>query len=206
MKKFGIVLKRSITNDVTPKDAMEIARHKSEHLFELVTYMLKESNNLYANTLTKELGYSQTGEATYKQGVYAIKKIITAHTKLNMEKADLSDGMGTRYNLISVKHLVDLLSAVYRDEAIRPLIMTALPEAGRSGSLQDRMKKTSLEGKIHAKTGSMHDISSLSGYLFVDNKHPLIFSIIINGIDKPLSHAKALEEEILMAVYQAQRY
>ena len=46
----------------------------------------------------------------------------------------------------------------------------------------------------------MHDISSLSGYIVYPDKSPLIFSIIINGINTPISTAKSVEEELLLAI------
>lgn len=46
----------------------------------------------------------------------------------------------------------------------------------------------------------MHDISSLSGFMINPNEKTYIFSIIINGVNKPLEKAKALEEKILLAI------
>jgi D-alanyl-D-alanine carboxypeptidase/D-alanyl-D-alanine-endopeptidase (penicillin-binding protein 4) len=46
----------------------------------------------------------------------------------------------------------------------------------------------------------MHDISALSGYLINPNGRTLIFSIIINGINKPTYKAKLLEEELLTII------
>ena len=71
---------------------------------------------------------------------------------------------------------------------------------GSTGTLKDRMKKTPLENKVFAKTGSMHDISALSGYLNAPSGKTFIFAIISNGINGQLAKAKALEEKILLAV------
>jgi len=198
LKKNKITLNGSIITGRVPVDAKPIANIKSNNLTQLVTHMLKESDNLYANSLSKQLGYALTHEGSYKQGAFAIKQILNKHTKLDMNQLDLADGMGTRYNLVTPEQMVVLLEAIYDDEQLRPIFMKALPEAGVSGTLQDRMKKTVLEKKVFAKTGTMHDISSLSGYMINSKGKKRIFSIIINGVNQPISRAKSLEEKILL--------
>jgi serine-type D-Ala-D-Ala carboxypeptidase/endopeptidase (penicillin-binding protein 4) len=201
LKKNNITLKGKIILGRTPTDAKPIASIQSRELVALITHMLKESDNLYANTLTKQLGYALTHEGSYKQGAFAIKTILHKHTQVDMAQIDLADGMGTRYNLVTPEQIVVLLNAIDDDEKLKPIFMKALPEAGISGTLQDRMKKTVLEKKVFAKTGTMHDISSLSGYMINAQGKKLIFSIMINGVNQPISRAKSLEEKILLILH-----
>lgn len=200
LKKEGIQLKGNIVIGLKPYDAKVIASIPSKDMTQLISHMLHESDNLYASSLTKTLGYEITKEGTYKQGAFAIKKILTEHTHLNFNQIELADGIGTRYNLVTPLQLVVLLTDLYQDIMIRPLLLAALPQAGVSGSLKDRMKKTQLEQKIWAKTGTMHDVSSLSGFIINPPNKTLIFSIIINGINKPIHVAKSLEEQILLEI------
>ena len=183
-----------------PADAKPIATLQSDLLTQLVTHMLKESDNLYANSLTKQLAYTLTKEGTYKQGAFAIKEVLRQHTNLDMTQIELADGMGTRYNLITAEQMVVLLTDLYHDKTMQTIFLDALPQSGVSGTLKDRMQKTPLEKKVFAKTGTMHDISSLSGYLVNPNHKTLIFSIIINGVNKPINAAKSLEEQILLLI------
>ena len=83
---------------------------------------------------------------------------------------------------------------------MKQLFFSALPRMGVSGTLKDRMKETNLQNQVLAKTGSMHDISALSGYLITPTGKTLIFSMISNGIHGHLAKAKGLEEKILLAV------
>lgn len=196
-----IKLKGHIVTGVTPKDAEIIAHYYSPNLVKLVTYMLRESDNLYANSLTKKLGYSLTGKGTYKEGAFAMKKILSEHTHLDVSKMEISDGSGeTRYNLVTAEQMTTLLNDLYHDQTMQSIFFKALPQAGVSGSLKERMKKTMLEKKVYAKTGTMHDISSLSGFLVTPNAKTYVFSIIINGVNQPIARAKQLEEKILLAV------
>jgi serine-type D-Ala-D-Ala carboxypeptidase/endopeptidase (penicillin-binding protein 4) len=198
LDKNGILLKGQIIPGKTPPDAKLIGSIRSKNLTQLITRMLQESDNLYANSLYKQLAYSVTGEGSYKQGSFAIKKILSQYTNIDLAQIAIVDGAGARYNLTSAEQVVVLLTDLYNDKSIHSIFLKALPQAGISGSLKDRMKKTTLEKKVFAKTGTMHDISSLSGYLINPNSKTLIFSIIINGINTPISKAKSLEEQILL--------
>lgn len=198
LNKNGILLKGHIISGKTPSDARVIASFRSKNLMHLITHMLQESDNLYADSLYKQLAYTVTGEGTYSQGAYAIKKILAQHTNIDMSQIELADGAGSRYSLVTPEQIVVLLTDLYTDKNMR--FFNALPQAGVSGTLKNRMKETSLEKQVFAKTGTMHDVSSLSGYIINPNAKTLIFSIIINGVNTPISTAKALEEKILLIV------
>jgi len=197
LKKNHIVLKGRIIIGRTPSDATSIASIQSSDLTQLITHMLQDSDNLYANSIARLLAYSITGDGSNKQGVFAIREILSRHTTLDMTQIEIADGMGTRYNLTTPQQIVTLLTDLYHDKTMQPIFLKALPQSGVSGSLKDRMKKTNLDKIVFAKTGTMHDISSLSGYLLNQNAKPLVFSIIINGVNTPVSTAKKLEEQLL---------
>lgn len=203
LQKNDMVLQGRILKGTTPSDAQLIAEYQSPPLSKLITHMLKESDNLYGNSLTKELGFNLLGKGSHKQGMYALKKALFEHTHVDKNQVELADGIGTRYNLVTPTQMVVLLSDLYHDTALQPIIFQALPLAGTSGTLNFRMRKTKLEKKVWAKTGTMHDISSLSGYLKASDGNTYIFSIIINGINKPINQAKKLEEQILLAIEEA---
>lgn len=202
LKQNEIDFRGNIVTGSVPSGAKLLAELRSNPLFKLIDHMLKESDNLYADNLCKQLAYALTKEGTNKQAIFALKEILSHHTTIDMKQLELADGIGTRYNLASAEQISLLLTNIYQDKKIYPLLLSALPQAGVSGTLKDRMKKTPLEKIVHAKTGTMHDISSLSGYLINPNGRPIIFSIIINGVNQPISKAKGLEEKILTLVNQ----
>ena len=78
-------------------------------------------------------------------------------------------------------------------------MLRALPVMGRSGTVGDRLRQTHLKGRIRAKTGSMHDISSLSGFIDAPHHSPIIFSIIINNINGNIYNAKHFEDNFLLS-------
>lgn len=200
LEKNEVKHQGKIIDGVTPADASILASLNSDPLSKLINHMLKESDNLYADNLSRQLAYALTKEATNKQAIYALKEILSHHTQVDMSQIELADGVGTRYNMATTEQLVTLLTNIYNDKQVFPTLFKALPQAGVSGSLRDRMKKSILEKKVFAKTGTMHDISSLSGYIISPHGKSLVFSIIINGVNQPISKAKSLEEQILVRI------
>jgi D-alanyl-D-alanine carboxypeptidase/D-alanyl-D-alanine-endopeptidase (penicillin-binding protein 4) len=200
LKKEGIALKGKIITGTVPADAQVIESYQSGDLSKLLKHMLQKSDNLYANNISRKLGYLLTGKGTHKEAMFAMKKIISEHTHLDVKQMELADGEGTRYNLIAAEQFVDLLTQLYQDKSLQSVLINALPQAGVSGTLQGRMKDSILNKKVFAKTGSMHDLSSLSGFIINPNAKSFVFSIISNGVGKSNAKAKALEEKILLTV------
>ena len=60
---------------------------------------------------------------------------------------------------------------------MRPYLLAALPVAGRSGTLADRMRTPPARGNVQAKTGTTSLASALSGYV----KRRYVFSVLQNG-------------------------
>ena len=57
----------------------------------------------------------------------------------------------------------------------------SLPVAGVDGTLKKRMIGTEAEKNVHAKTGSINGVSTLTGYAISRDNEPLIFYIAMNG-------------------------
>jgi D-alanyl-D-alanine carboxypeptidase/D-alanyl-D-alanine-endopeptidase (penicillin-binding protein 4) len=59
--------------------------------------------------------------------------------------------------------------------------LESLPVAGREGTVRDRMDGTAAAGNCHTKTGTLSDVSALSGYCRAD-RHLIAFSILMNSL------------------------
>ena len=184
----------------TPKQAEQLKRIESDDLFTILKYMLQESDNVYASAITKQLGYAETHEGSTKQGIFAIKNILKKHADLKEPDLQLADGVGTRYNLITSRQIVNLLSSIYADKKLGKIFWKSLPIAGKAGTLSSRMQNSPLTGKVFAKTGSMHDVSSLSGYMINSSGEVITFSIITNNISSTFK-GKMFEEQVLKYLY-----
>jgi D-alanyl-D-alanine carboxypeptidase/D-alanyl-D-alanine-endopeptidase (penicillin-binding protein 4) len=60
-----------------------------------------------------------------------------------------------------------------------------LPIAGRDGTIETRLRKTPAEGNAVAKTGSISNARSLSGFVKTRDGEMLVFSILANDFVIP---------------------
>jgi D-alanyl-D-alanine carboxypeptidase/D-alanyl-D-alanine-endopeptidase (penicillin-binding protein 4) len=73
------------------------------------------------------------------------------------------------------------------------------PVAGVDGTLDHRFQNSPLKGKLWAKTGTLSEVDTLSGYLTTASGKLLAFSIMMNG-HRPASHA---EEQAIDRIAEA---
>jgi D-alanyl-D-alanine carboxypeptidase/D-alanyl-D-alanine-endopeptidase (penicillin-binding protein 4) len=202
LQQAGITYANHIKLGHVPSSAHLIATHTSKPLSELVKTMLKESDNLIADALFKKLGqitFQQQGN--WLNGQKAIAQILHQKTGLDFSKNKLVDGSGdSRYILVTPKQIVTLLKAIYADASIRSVFVDSLPIAGVDGTLQERLQTPSVKGSVFAKTGTMENVSSLSGFIRTRHHRWLVFSIMSNGFNEPLSTIHTMQDQICSAL------
>ena len=180
-----------------------IARYETA-MQQVVDRVMKESDNLNTEALLTRLGVQATGHRHVhaEDGLEAVREQIRK-VGLNPEEYNLADGCGlSNYNAISPQLLVAFLHYAYHRSDLFRKLYKALPVAGVDGTLKGRMKKGSPAYRnVHAKTGTISGISSLSGYLQGRNGHWIAFSIMnqnqLSGSEARRMQDKLCEEFIL---------
>ena len=81
----------------------------------------------------------------------------------------------------------------------------AMPQAAVSGSLANRMKNTVAAERVWAKTGSMSNVRSLTGYLMTLDGEPMAFSFMATGFRTPSSSIDAAMDEALVRLVKFPR-
>ncbi|MEZ9040515.1 MULTISPECIES: serine-type D-Ala-D-Ala carboxypeptidase [unclassified Vibrio] len=144
-----------------------VASHNSEKLPELLDTMLKKSDNLIADNLTKTLGatfYVQPG--SFNNGTEAIKQILLTKANIDLSKAQLVDGSGlSRNNRMRSQTMAQVLRYIWENDQQLNLI-EAMPTSGVNGTLKYRpsMRKAPIQGNITAKSGSLYGTYNMAGY------------------------------------------
>jgi D-alanyl-D-alanine carboxypeptidase/D-alanyl-D-alanine-endopeptidase (penicillin-binding protein 4) len=162
--------------------------HKSPPLSEILSVLLKVSQNLYAETLLKTLG-----KGNFAAGIQQVEAILT-EMGIASQNFIVKDGSGlSRYNYVSAKALIRLLEKMYRDPQF-DVFYHALAIAGVDGTLKSRMKGTSAENNIHAKTGSLSNVRSLSGYARTRDGEMIAFVLIVNNFSAPTETAQHIQD------------
>ena len=164
-------------------------------LNEILTRMMKQSDNLYAEAIFYHTALSIARPATQKNARTAVRQLIQ---RLGFDPAqyNVADGSGlSLYNYLSPELLTAFLRHAWRNESIRRHLEPSLPIAGIDGTLKDRMKNTAAYRNVRAKTGTLTGISSLAGYATAANGHQLAFAIINQGIVKA-KDGKAFQDKV----------
>ena len=158
-----------------------LAVHESPRLAEDLTYTLKVSQNLHAETLLRNLGATFDCEHTQSAGVAVVKEYML-HAGLDPKDFKLYDGSGlSGHDLVTPRALAKFLAYA----ATQPWFATykaALPIAGVDGSLGGRFAAADspLKGKLFAKTGTLSETRALSGYITAASGQTLVFSILVD--------------------------
>jgi len=184
----------------TPDSAGLLTTHQSPPLNLIVKEMLKDSDNLYTNSLLKQLGgvYYHT-QGTWQNGLSAVKQILSGPAGIDFNQIHLSDGSGlSRYNLVSPNQLARLLHYAYTNPQIQPDLWDALPISGQDGTLRGRLGDMTKGEAIHAKTGTMKNsgVSALAGYMNTYHHGLIVFVIMTNGLEDTHRVYKNTEDRI----------
>ena len=173
---------------------------RSHSVGELLIQMLKESDNLYAESLFMQLAGSVGSKpATGKQAASQVRRLIQ---KAGLMPGDyrVADGSGlSLYNYVSAELEVCLLRYAFAHRGIYDALLPSLPIAAVDGTLKSRMTKSPAAGNVKAKTGTVSGISSLAGYCTAPNGHYLAFSMINQGVSR-MSDGRNLQDLLCVAM------
>jgi D-alanyl-D-alanine carboxypeptidase/D-alanyl-D-alanine-endopeptidase (penicillin-binding protein 4) len=154
-----------------------LASIESVPLQQILSFMDHESDNFTAELLLKQLGASLSYQGTTATGAAVIRRLL-AEQEIPLAGVRIADGSGlSSLDRLTANALVSMLRASWLDEDLREILLSALPLAGRSGTLGTRMRGTAAAGRVRAKTGTLDEASALSGYA----KRRYAFSVIQNG-------------------------
>ena len=182
LRESGIVVEAPLTQGTLPSGAIRICT-RSHSIEQVLTKMLKESDNLYAESMFFQVAAADGQRPAKASHARAVINRLIQKIGLTPSAYKVADGSGlSLYNYVSAELLTRLLRYAWRNRNISDCLLPALPIAGVDGTLKSRMKGTPAAGNVRAKTGTLTGISSLSGYCTAANGHELCFTIINQGI------------------------
>jgi D-alanyl-D-alanine carboxypeptidase/D-alanyl-D-alanine-endopeptidase (penicillin-binding protein 4) len=157
-----------------------LAEHKSPTLLEDVRLTNKLSINLHAELLLRVTA-REKASATSMDDALAFATDFRQSIGISPDDAQLTDGSGlSRGDLVTPQSVVQLLAYAVRQPWGADFVAT-LPVAGQDGTLENRMRGSAAAGQVHAKTGLVEHVNSLSGYSTSRRGAHLIFSIFGNN-------------------------
>ncbi|MBV8160147.1 MAG: D-alanyl-D-alanine carboxypeptidase [Acidimicrobiia bacterium] len=177
-----------------PANGVVLARLTSAPLSDVISSMLRSSDNLAAELLVKEIDKQAGGAGTTAGGLAIVADTVAG---LGIPVAGLHMGDGSGLDPSDRTTCSALLAAL--DMGDRPgfTALSGLAVAARSGTLATRFAGTPLAGHLSAKTGWIGCAAAMVGRL--DLMAPLHFALVVNG-PCDWNSAEAIENRVAAAL------
>lgn len=163
-----------------------------------VNHIFKESYNMAAETVFKVAGGKYVNNTGSLNNSLKMFDEYCKKNGLNNESIKIVDGSGvSKNNLMTADFMTDFL-VIQGKRADFEEYKALFPTPGE-GTLANRMLY--FKGNLRAKTGTLSDISALSGYITTQKGRTAAFDIMINDSKSKPSEKKMAEEYIVRAIY-----
>ena len=181
-------------------DRIEIAKIESTPLSIIAGKTLKPSQNLYTETLLwtlgEQLGAKDSDSTSAERGISVVQNFLR-EIGIQPDSVVQYDGSGlSRHNLVTP----DSIAALYIYMSKSPYAAAwenAQAVAGVDGTLQNRFKGTNAAGNVRGKTGTIDQVSALSGYINSASGERFVFSLIVNGVNNLAVRKNAIDDIVV---------
>jgi D-alanyl-D-alanine carboxypeptidase/D-alanyl-D-alanine-endopeptidase (penicillin-binding protein 4) len=145
--------------------ASPLAEVASRPLGDWLFPILNVSQNWVAEMLLKQLGARFGTGGSWSAGIEVERRFLIDSVGLDSTQFVIQDGSGlSAKNGISPLAFARLLSFMRRHPDYQAFA-AGIPRSGLPGSLRSRFRDTPIAERVRAKTGSIGQVNSLSGYL-----------------------------------------
>jgi D-alanyl-D-alanine carboxypeptidase/D-alanyl-D-alanine-endopeptidase (penicillin-binding protein 4) len=194
LRRRGVLTGLAPRTGRTPLTALSLAEQPSPTLAELARVTNRPSDNFNAETLIKALGAEFGTSGSTRAGAVVVRRTMAGFGV----RPRVVDGSGlSRSNRTTPRQVVRLLQQMDIDQA-GPAFETSLPVAGRSGTLEDRMRRSAARDRCQAKTGTLNYVSALAGYCQTTAGARVAFAFLMNGVN--VYGARRLQDRMVSAL------
>lgn len=181
---------------------IEIAKLESPPLGVIAAHTLKPSQNLYTELILRALGEtlgekSDPKKTSDQRGIGVVDKFLQ-EAEISDGSVIMWDGSGlSRHNLVTPASIIQIYLYMNKHR-YKDVWRDALPVGGMDGTLKNRLKNSAAAGNVRAKTGTIDQVSSLSGYVTTAAGEKLAFSILSNGLPSQNLRQNTIDELVLL--------
>jgi len=208
LERRGILVDKPTRVGAVPAAGQRVlSTHESAPLAVVVQDLNKRSNNFMAEQVVRTLGAEIVGRpGTWDKGLEAVARYL-AGIGLPRGAYQMMNGSGLYdSNHFSAEQIVAVLRAASRDFRVSAEFLASLAVAGTDGTIAHRMSGTLAERYVRAKTGTLANVSCLSGFAGSPGRVPVIFSILMNDVASAADarHAQDRVATLLVAYLEAE--
>lgn len=205
---------------VGAQPSVEIAKLESPPLSLIAAKTMKPSQNMYTETLLWTLGEeardriaaaaqassaqssttSSSAPSTETSSDLGIAEVRSFLTSIGVAPDGLIqyDGSGlSRHNLITPSAVVQLYTYMAKQSKYSQAWRDALTIAGVDGTLVNRFKGTAAQNNLRGKTGTIDQVSALSGYVTTAGGEQLVVSFIVNGVAAGRDRTRMMDDIVV---------
>jgi D-alanyl-D-alanine carboxypeptidase/D-alanyl-D-alanine-endopeptidase (penicillin-binding protein 4) len=179
--------------------ATRLAGLESPPMSEVARGILEPSQNWMTEQVVRYLGAGDSVKAGWAAGLDTVAAVLVREVGVDSLDLSLRDGSGlSAYNLVTPQAVLGVLE--WTDEQPwREAYRAALAAPGEEDSTLER-RLTSLGDRLQAKTGTISNVNSLSGFLRTDDGRDLVFSILTNGSGLPPAAVRSAMDRVVQAL------
>jgi serine-type D-Ala-D-Ala carboxypeptidase/endopeptidase (penicillin-binding protein 4) len=190
LRVAGIAVRGPARLGRAPAHSFPLAAILSPPLRDIVRVVGTESDNYTAELLLKQLGAVIARQGTSPAGA-AVAMAVLAREQIPVEGVRIVDGSGlSRLDRLTTHSIVAMLRAAFANPLIRPSFVASLAVAGRTGTLENRLRTPLTRGNVLAKTGTTSLACALSGFV----RMRYAFAILQNGNPVPTISARTAQD------------
>ena len=195
----GIDFDGQIRHGTAPTEGEKLLEHRSAPLMEAVWAMNKWSNNFIAEQLLRVLGDDGDEPSTWEAALQRAEETLEEFG-FAPDSYRLNNGSGLyEGNELTARQIVELLRQM-NTHRYGPEFASSLAIAGVDGTLAHRLDDELTQSNLRAKTGTLRDVTALSGYMETAGGRTVAFSILFNDPPRRAWHFRDRQDDIALVI------
>lgn len=188
---------------------VELLKFESAPMSAIAAQTMKPSQNMYTETLLWTLGEFERNATvapgggttvstadSAELGIAAVKKFLTG-IGVAPDGIIQYDGSGlSRHNLITPSAVVQVYIYMAKQSRYSQAWRNSLTIGGIDGTLRNRFRGTRANNNVRGKTGTIDQVSALSGYVKTAAGEELVFSMVVNGVAQNSTRVGLIDEMV----------
>lgn len=178
---------------------------RSRQLSLLLFALGKHSDNFVAEMLLKAIGRAaSSASGSSAAGATRITELLQRLGALE-PGTQIRNGSGLfDANRVSAFSLARVLASSLGDPRVGPDLLGTLAIGGVDGTLRQRFSALKTERSLRAKTGTLAEVTALSGYLLrPQSPAPLAFAVLVNGAGGKGAEVRRRIDEAILSIARA---